>query len=133
MKICRLFLKICHSRVASRHICPTSNTRLVWNERFLRPRNSNFSKLKINRALISKAFSIFCIMSLRGTGWPKTGTLRSTTANLNTVLVLFTTPVWAFSRLQDGVNSRRDESCMLLKIDFNRDTTIILAVLKRCC
>ena len=33
--------------------------------------------------------------------------------NLSTVLVLYTMPVWAFSHLQDGVNSRRDESCSL--------------------
>ena len=29
--------------------------------------------------------------------------------NLNTVLVLYTTPLWAFSRFQDDVNSPRDE------------------------
>ena len=29
--------------------------------------------------------------------------------NLYTVLVLYTTPAWAFSRLQDDVNSRRGE------------------------
>ena len=50
--------------------------------------------------------------------------------NLNTVLVLYTTPAWAFSRLQDDVNSQRRE--LFLKIDFNTDTTIVFAVLKRC-
>ena len=33
--------------------------------------------------------------------------------NLNTVLVLYTTPMKAFLRLQDDVISRRDESCLL--------------------
>ena len=46
---------------------------------------------------------------------------------LNTVLVLYTTPVWTFSRLQDDVNSQRRE--LFLKIDFSTDTTIVLAVL----
>ena len=40
--------------------------------------------------------------------------------NLNTVLVLYTTQAWAFSRLQDDVNSQRGE--LFFKIDFNTDT-----------
>ena len=44
----------------------------------------------------------------------------SAKGNLNTVLVLYTTPAWAFSRLQDDVNSQRRE--LFFKIDFNTDT-----------
>ena len=43
---------------------------------------------------------------------------------------MYTTPAWAFSRLQDDVNSQRREP--LLKIDFSTDTTIVFAVLSRC-
>ena len=47
--------------------------------------------------------------------------------NLNTVLVLCTTRIKAFLRLQDDVNSRRDESCLLKrKPRYEEDQYILM-------